>query len=265
MAFAPRKRSKTYKKKSLKTLKKTIKPSKSLTIAVKKIMRKDVEDKTGYKEENMIAYNSKINESGDIKFVMPDVGQGSQEGNRIGDQVTARKLKINGLLNLNMIPSTNYAGQISACRIGVRIMIVQPKLYTDRASITANANSWLPYLLRKGNTAVGFNGTVPDLYAPINSEVVTKYFDKVIYLSMPLMQTQVGQQETAFSYRHFTTTLKVNNKKLLYDSNYQAGQQPTNYSPVILLGYSHVDGSTADSGHTQVNMQFNSYFDYEDA
>jgi len=258
MAFAPRKRSKTYKKKSLK---KTIKPSKSLTIAVKKIMRKDVEDKTGYKEENMIAYNSKINESADIKFLLPDVGQGPQEGNRIGDQLTARKLKINGLMNLTL----SYSNAVSGCRIGVRVMMVQPKLYTDRASITANANSWLPYLLRKGNTATGFNGTVPDLYAPINSEVVTKYYDKVFYLSMPFMTTAAGQQETAFSYRHFTHTLKVNNKKLLYDSNYQAGQQPTNYSPVILLGYSHVDGSTADSGHTQVSMQFNSYFDYEDA
>lgn len=241
--------------------KKNAKPSKALKKAVESIMAKKTEDKTGYKEEAVVAYNSPISVSSDIKFLMPDVGQGAQEGNRIGDQLFGKRLIINGILGLDL----SYATARPACRIGVRVFMVQPKLYTDRASITANANSWLPYLLRKGNVATAFNGSVPDLYAPVNSEVVTTYYDKVHYLSMPYMATAAGQQETAFSYRHFKYALKMTNKKLLYDSNYQAGQQPTNYSPVILLGYAHLDGSSADTQNTQVTMQFNSWFDYEDA
>jgi len=240
---------------------KNAKPSKALKKAVESIMSKKIEDKTGYKEEAVTYYNGQINQSNEIKFLMPDVGQGSQEGNRIGDQIAARRLVINGLINLEL----SYSTARPACRIGVRIFMVQPKLYNDRASITANANSWLPYLLRKGNVAAPFNGSVPDLFAPVNSEVVTTFYDKVIYLSMPYMASAVGQQETAFSFKHFKHALKVNSKKLLYDSNYQAGQQPTNYSPCILMGYAHVDGSTADSQNSQVGLQFNSWFDYEDA
>jgi len=249
-----------YKKRAVKR-NKVVKPSKTLVKQVQSIIAKNVEDKAAYIEAGAVLYNSVITTSGDIRFILPDVSQGVQEGNRIGDQLSAKRLTLNGLINMNL----TFGGSTNATRLGVRVFIVQPKLYMDRASITANANSWLPYLLRKGNSASAFNGTVGDLYAPVNSETVTTYYDKVHYLSIPYMLTQAGQQETAFSYRHFNKVFNLKGKKFLYDSNYSAGQYPTNFSPVILIGYAHLDGSTADTVNTQISLSFTSLLDYEDA
>jgi len=240
-------------------------PSKAMEKAIEKvatkIFNKRVEDKAVYLSPAVVEYNSVITVSDDIKFINPDCSQGTQEGNRVGDQTSPKKLTLDYVICMK----NNYGGTTSATRIGVRVFVVTPKLYTDRASITANANSWLPYLLRKGNSATPFNGLIADLYAPVNTEIVTCHYEAIHYLSIPYMITQAGQSETAFSYRHFRKVFNLKGRKFLYDSNYQAGQQPTNYSPCILLGYCHLDGSTADTVNTQVQMTYTSLLDYEDA
>jgi len=261
MPFINKRRKYASKKRAPPRRKRVTKPSKKFVKQVQSIISKNVEDKSSYLEAGAVSYNSVITTSSDIRFIVPDVSQGVQEGNRVGDQIRAKKLVLNGLINMNL----TFGGSTNATRLGVRVFIVQPKLYMDRASITANANSWLPFLLRKGNSATAFNGTVGDLYAPVNSEIITTYYDKIHYMSIPYMLTQAGQQETAFSYRHFRKEFKLKGKKLLYDSNYAAGQQPSNYSPVIIIGYAHLDGSTADTVNTQISLSYSTLMDFEDA
>lgn len=261
MAPLMKRRKYVAKKRAVPRRRAVSKPSKTLVKQVQSIISKNVEDKAAYIEGAAVLYNSVITTSGDIRFLLPDVSQGVQEGNRVGDQTRAKKLTINGLLNMGL----SFGGSTNATRLGVRVFIVQPKLYQDRASITANANNWLPFLLRKGNSASPFNGTVSDLYAPVNTEIVTKYYDKIHYMSIPYMLTQAGQQETAFSYKHFSKVFNLKGKKFLYDSNYSAGQYPTNFSPVIIVGYAHLDGSSADTVNTQISMSFTSLLDFEDS
>lgn len=237
------------------------KPSKTFVKQVQSIISKNNEDKSVFLAGPVTQYNSGISVASDINFLLPDVSQGTGENNRIGDQIRAKKLIIDGLINMNMA----YGASSSSTRLAVRVFIVQPKLFTDRATISANFSSWLPYLLRKGGSGVPFAGEVADLFAPVNTELITCYYDKIHFMTVPYMLTQAGQQETAYSYRHFRKELKIKNKKLMYDSGYSSNNQPSNYSPVILIGYAHVDGTAADVVNTQISLSWTSLLDYEDA
>lgn len=249
------------KKRTAPRRKRVAKPSKTFVKQVQSIISKNNEDKSVFLAGATTAYNSLISVAGDINLIVPDVNQGTGEGQRIGDQVRVKKFTLDALIQMNL----TYGGSTAATRIGVRVFIVQPKLYMDRTTIVNNFASWLPLLLRKGNTGVPFGGLVADLYAPVNTEMITCYYDKVHYMSIPYMITQAGQSETAFSYKHIRKEFKLRNKKLLYDSGYSSNNQPTNYSPVLLLGYAHVDGSQFDVGSSQVQMNWTTLLDYEDA
>jgi len=237
------------------------KPSKKLVKQVQSIIHKNVETKQAFLQQVTTTYNSGIDTSADIKFIVPSIDQGVNESQRIGDHLRAQKLKLSGILTMNL----TYGASTSATRLGVRVFIVQPKLFTNQPSILANAADWLPYLLRKGNVSVPFSGLIQDLHAPVNTDMITCYYDKIFYMTIPYMLTNVGQSETRFSTKFFTKEFKLRNKKLSYNTGYASNQQPTNWSPVILLGYVHLDGSAADTVNQQVAMSWDSLITYEDA
>ena len=89
---------------------------------------------------------------------------------------------------LSSLVYTSY----SQCRIGVRMMIVSPKHYTAYSAILANSTQWLNTLLKKG-TQTAFTGVVSDLYAPINNDAITTYYDKLIYIQNPYIATNIGE------------------------------------------------------------------------
>ena len=234
-------------------------PSKAFAKAVNAVVRKDIETKQAFRQVTPVAYNSGIDASADIQFILPNVGQGSAENERIGDRLQGRTLKIKGIL------SQYLTGSSANARIATRIFIVQPKLFTNQPSITANAADWLPHLLRKGGTTSPFAGNIQDLHAPVNTDMITCYYDKVFYTTVPYMNTFVGQQEVYHATKFFSKTFKLRNKNLKYQSAYNSNLQPVNWSPVILVGYVHLDGSGPDTVSTTMSMSFDSIFTYEDA
>lgn len=79
------------------------------------------------------------------------------------------------------------------------------------------------------------------------------------------MNTFAGAQEVYHATKFFSKTFKLRNKSLKYQSSYESNLQPVNWSPVILVGYVHLDGSAPDVATTQMTMSFDSIFTYEDA
>lgn len=238
--------------------------AKSTRIFKKKVLaiiHKNTENKQGFRYQNTTSYNSGIDTSADIAFLVPNVAQGPEENARNGDRIRAQKLTLKGILQMNL----SYANTYSGCRIGVRVFVVQPKLFTNQPSILANANNWLPYLLRKGASSLPFSGVISDLACPVNREMITCYYDKVFYMTIPYMATAAGQQETYHSTKFFNKTFKLRNKELKYNSNYESNLQPTNYAPVIIVGYVHLDGTAPDVVNQQLTMSWDSILDYEDA
>lgn len=249
--------------------KKTTKPSRSFRQKVLKIVHKEVETKQAFNTLSLTPFNSGMTSQGDVLQVIPSINKGTSDNQRIGDQLRAMSLQIRGYI----LASISIPQALSQARIGVRIMVVQPKEYSNYSTVYANYNSWQVTLLKKGGTTSAFTGAVDDLYAPINSDSITKYYDKVIYVTTPYIYTGTGttnvnviqSMDVAQSVKFFNIKFNLRNKLLKYDDSFSSGLAPTNTAPVMMVGYVHLDGSSPDIASTNVSMQYDAIFNYEDA
>ena len=106
--------------------------------------------------------------------------------------------------------------------------------------------------------------------ADVNKDAITVYYDKVFYVQNPFSPAVLfGAQQNLLmpleTCKFFNVNLKLKNKTLKYDSAIDSGLTPTNFNPVMILGYCYLDGSSPDTVTTQISMSFDSYLDYEDA
>jgi len=260
MKFKNKTRKVSYKKKAVKKVSKE--PSKALTKAVQKIIHKNVESKQGYHSVAGVSYNSGINAVGDATRLIPSITQGTGDNQRIGDQLRAQSLIIKGAIVYN--PSTGQYGTYPNARLGVRVMIVQPKAYGTLDDVQSTTGTWSNYLLKKGGSTSAFAGLIQDLWAPINTDAITKYYDKVFYLDNPYQVTAVGSQDMKGSTRLFSIKINMRNKVLKFDSSVSSGN-PTNFAPVLVIGYCHMDNSAADTLTTAIQLTYDAIFNYEDA
>jgi len=251
---APVKGKRVYRKRSAQ-------PTKAFVKKVQSIIHKDVETKQAFTSIATTGYGGSITgAAGSVTYVLPTVGYGTLENEKIGDQIRAQSLKVEGWLTQSL--SATY---INASRIVCRVFIVQPKLYTDRNEIVANAPSWCAALLKRGSIETSFSGSIQDLTAPVNTDLITCYYDKLFTVSVPALVTSTGAVETAYSTKYFAKTFNLKNKLLKYSSNYAGGIAPTNWCPVILMGYCFVNGSAATPETSSVSMSMTSLLKYEDA
>ena len=265
MPYVPRK--KNVRRPRRRVSKKPAKPTKSFVKKVQAIIHKDVETKQAFHTLALTAFNSGIDSTGDAIRILPNISNGTADSNRIGDQLRGMKLSLKG----HMILSTSTNNNSSNCRVAVRMMVVQPRNYSNIDNVQTNATTWMSTLLKKGATTINFTGTISDLYAPINSDAIIKYYDKIVYITIPYI-LQVGipanqqvSQDLVNSTKFFNLSLNMKNKLLKYDTTGSSAQQPMNYAPTFILGYCKLDGSTPDTLSTQVSCAFDAIFDYEDA
>jgi len=242
---------------------KNLSSSRAFRVAVQKVVSRVAESKLAFHSITAVNYNSGINVTGDAPRVLPSITQGTGDSNRIGDQLKSQSLTVKGAIVYN--PSTGQYGTYANARLGVRMMIVQPRNFSNIDDVQSNAAAWMALLLKKGSSTAAFTGVLSDLWAPINSDFIIKYYDKVFYLDAPYQQTAVGSTLMGRSTKMFSIKLKTRNKILRYDQNVSSGASPTNYAPVLLLGYAHMDGSSPDTLTTAVQLSYDSVFTYEDA
>lgn len=239
--------------------------AKSFRKKVLSVIHKEAENKTCFWAGNLTAYNSGINSTGDINQLIGSIQNGSQDHQRIGDEVRAMKLSIRGHV---IMAINNTVNDSPTRRIAVRMMVVQPRRYSCINDVQTNASTWTSYLLKKGNTQTAFTGTISDLYADINTDEIITYYDKRMYLNQPYIDHQGSTTDRVIdvskTVKFFNINLKCRNKKLRYDVNNDSGLTPTNYCPVLIIGYCHLDGGSADVLSTQVSMAYDSTLYFED-
>lgn len=250
-------------------VRKPAKPSKALAKAIRTVIHSQAENKQAYHSVVNTNFNSGIDSIGDELRMLPNVSVGTAENERIGEQIRAQRFNIKGHYTMNASPNS-----LSGARIAVRMMIVQPRIYNTIQDVTGST-AWLSQLLLKGGASTAFTGIVSDLYAPLNSDAIIKYYDKVTYVTIPYVQrtTTAGttlvntNTETSIDYssstKFFSIALKVKNKLLKYDKAWSTAQ-PMNYSPCMILGYAHLDNSSPDVANTQINLNYVTTLQYED-
>lgn len=236
------------------------KPSVALVKTIQAVVKRDVEIKEAYHAQALVSQNPDILLNSDLLRLIPNIGPGVDSNNRIGVKLKAMTLTIRGHMILSTIAANN-----ATSRVAVRLMILQPKLSSTYSVInnpTIAANYCLN-LIQKGGASVPFYGALSDLYAPVDKQNSSVLYDKTFYLNVPIMVTNVGQYDFDKTVKFFTIKKKLN--KIF---NYVDGLdplQPQNSYPVMVLGYSTLDGTAPVPAQTAVSICYDTTLTYQDA
>lgn len=208
-----------------------------------------------------VKFNSGIDSLGDMRDVLPQITQSTADNGRIGDQIRAKSLNIKGFIKLDIAPTIGTTGMPN---VVVRMLVVSLKSKTNFTEATSSVTP-LGSLIKKGGTTTTFSGVLRDVNAPINTDMWTVHSDKKYYLKQDYVNGSQGPMDVSNTVRFFNIRLKCKNKLLKYDSSISSALLPTNYGPMILLGYSFLDGTTPDTVNTRVGLQYDTILNYEDA
>lgn len=208
-----------------------------------------------------VKFNSGIDSLGDMRDVLPQITQSTADNGRIGDQIRAKSLNIKGFVKLDIAPTI---GTVGMPNVVVRMMVVSLKSKTNFTEATSSVTP-LGSLIKKGGTTSTFSGVLRDINAPVNTDIWTVHSDKKYYLKQDYVNGSQGPMDVSNTVRFFNIKLKCKNKLLKYDSAVSSALLPTNYGPMILLGYSFLDGTTPDTINTRVGLQYDTILNYEDA
>lgn len=245
-------------------------PSPAFIKAVRKIVDKDTETKQAFHTsgDSLIYFNSGIDSVGDMQQLIPAISQGVGAHQRIGDNLRAKNLSIKGFIRLSV---NDVSDSTKLTNVICRMMVVTLKTRPSYIDATASSAP-LATLLKKGGTTVAFTGKLSDVYAPINTDVFTVHHDKKFYLSQsyvnvtgPSPPTTILPQDISKTIKFFKLNVKCKNKVLKYDEDIGSSLYPTNWGPMLLIGYAYLDGSSADTVSTNIQCQYDTTLNYEDA
>lgn len=219
---------------------------------VDRAISRNTENKRITTNSGYLNFNNTISATGDIKFTLPTINQGTKSYERIGTKIRIKKMVIRGHLNWE---GTSTA---SLQKIGVRMMLLKSKKVpnSDAASVAAE----LPYLLEAGGGSYqSFNGEVSDLHAPINKKAFAAARDKKIYM----FQQGSGADELNRAVKFFTMDIKqARNKVVNYE--FETGT-PVNFGWYLSFGWVCLDGNIVATTNYNLGVNYIVDVTYEDA
>lgn len=245
-------------------------PRPALVRTIKQVVNSLTETKQVYYNSGntLTMFNSGIDSVGDVQQIIPNMSNGTEDNQRVGQTVRSKSLNIRGYIKLNVNEVTDSTKLPS---VVARLMVVSMKTAPNFTEVQAQAPK-LGVLLKKGGTTTTFSGLLSDIYAPINTDVFTVHHDKKFYLNQSYVNAQgaappstILAQDIRNTVKFFNLSVKCKNKILKYDNNVSSDLLPTNFAPFLILGYAYLDGSSADTLSTNLGLQYISTLNYEDA
>lgn len=211
--------------------------------------------------EDEVLHNSAIG-SADCEPIVPEItpidsSGGSTARQRMGDRITPKYLRVEGVVSLN--PSSPPTGRSD---IYARIIIAAQKDVKTGAAILGGGIS-ANTLLRPGYGAtaneVQFGGNTADLLYDINRDKFKVYMDKIVKLS----QVSEGATEQNGSYStRYSYVFKDMPTALTFDE--ENGNWPNNFAPFVAVGYAYSDGTGPDTVATKLCHTCYSQLQFED-
>lgn len=231
------------------------------------VVRGQVETKQAWTSFPPTAFNSFATSAADLLQIIPSIAKGTDDNDRIGDQVHPQRLHFRAIFNMYpQGPSISNGYK----RIWCRFLIVTPKSFPQYAAAVNNAATWLGTVLKKGGTTSAMNGDITDANSPVNTDAVICHFDKLMFFGEDMFYAGTTSVGTMISVDHLTKFVNKTfsfgrTRKFKYDDSLSAGLLPSDIGYIGLLSYGFCDGSTADSVTTRMQLQYVSWLDYEDA
>ncbi|AUM61729.1 capsid [uncultured virus] len=236
---------KAYKKRSYKRPRKTYK-KRSLTTRIKRVISSQVERKSYviYGTNQSIATTSGGATPSNINL-MPQLSQGTQQEQRVGQQVKITHAMVRGFVNL--LPYNATTNPLST-PIWLKMWVVSSKLINTAGFSNVPQTSFFEV----GTDTVGLQGNMLDMTFPVNKDAFTVYASKKINLGATYASA-TGPVGTGgyfdnskmsvpfyFSFgRHFKQQLKYND-----DSSSLNGNYPYNRNCYLVFQAVYADGSS---------------------
>ena len=199
------------------------------------------------------------------------VGPGAQLtsntiSSREGNQVQLKSI----VVNLNLCMSPTYA-DTSAAHGGIRyrVIIFSCKKYSTYNEAVANffdlasSDNLQDDFLRDGAETKPWNSLMEDFDLPVNSEMFTVHAQRTGKLNRGVAYGDTTGSSAVMKFPNVTLKipLKVKSRKLLF--NEPTETLPTNFNPMIWIGYKAYDGTTLHSGNF-IHVVGNSVVRFED-
>lgn len=241
---------------------------------VNAVIQKKTETKQNSFTLGSLDFNGPVSNVADVLRIIPQITQGTDGGNRIGDTIQGQKIVVRGHMMINAVPNTSGVTIPTAIpansRLMIRAFICSIKKFQNYDDVSATT-AWMSKFLKNGNTLQALDGTLPSMYLPVNTDVVTVHKEIKRYVTIPTIYSQVvgtpitDITNTAVSFQGscklFTATIKC--KKILkYDDS---SFSPQNFAPIMVISYAHMDSSSADLITARINANYVSTLFFEDA
>lgn len=231
---------------------------------IKKIVNRKIETKeyvyalTGnlYEQTNYIGFQ------GQTFSLMPSIGQGTGNGQRIGDRINPVSCIANCYISRSQMWAQSHY---------VRVLVFSVKDYNADIMGSTLPSIEAQNFFRAGTGTGAFAGLLQwEGLLPVNKDRINIYYDKVKYIGnnqSAVNNTTDYKTATVHNnpFSHFRVNLTKHMKKLLYDENGTNPNLPTNHNLWIGFAVCSADGALG-SGTTQVmNFASQIHLKYKDA
>jgi len=217
----------------------------NFTKAVKKLIRSTAEKKRVSSSASLYVFgldgdgapdatNSSMSQAVDLTQLFCDVPQGTNDGERIGEQIRVHSAK----LKLLVRPPTGIEASVLRVWVG---------RYKATPGVRPTALNFLE-LLDTGSTTTGFNGTMLNMLYPNNTDAFTILATRTIKVGH---SNAVGFVNNDFpSYRAVTIDLTKHLGVLKYAQSLVT--TPTNKHLYLWMGWVNPDGTEPSSANPRV-------------
>lgn len=198
-----------YKKKTQR--RKGRQPKLNLRQRVLKIVNKQRENKCAiFTRSNAVVTNG-MDVQADLQRLFPDIAQGTDSNQRLGNTITMTKFVIRGFYEVNL-PVSNYSDQ----RIQLRQLINSQKGCKSARAILDNSATYLHNNLLEPSAP--YTGTPAEYMTPINRDAFTPRRDRRWTLKTGIQSSDPTNNQVSGtrSFVYFTHTLTFGKGKKLF-------------------------------------------------
>lgn len=212
-----------------------------LSTLVRRIANRGVEVKHVGQRVIDADFNSTISAASECYRLLPDVTEGTDGHERIGDRIKPKYLIVKGKLHYAESMAGSYINPST-----VRLMILSQRNLKVSSQLSTNVD--IGHLLKDNiGTDVGraYSGSAFDNLAPINKDLFQVHMDRKVKMRAQI-EKQLGNSNTVLGYatqKTYTFSVKIKCPSTLYfdDGNANCAN---NFAPFFCLGGVNDDSST---------------------
>jgi len=195
--------------------------------------------------------------------LLPTPVQGTGDSDRIGSEITMKKLVVTGFVNMLPFDTTN--NPTAPAPLLIKMWIVSAKnINTNTFSNTLASSSYF----QTSNSSAGFQATIRDQLLPVNPDLFTVHRSKTFKIGYGSLSgaNQSSNVGTAFDNSPMCQSFTFDCSKYVSKLKYDEGQTwPTNKNMFLVTTATRCDGSTSSATLATSEYHWRIQAIYEDA